>query len=87
MLHQVILIVQYNFYKSNITNHYDLIFFMNVIYNEQSLKTIKEYSNKTLFYCADNPFVSRDKYRWALVKNIISKFDTNYFIKEVEEIC
>ena len=53
---------------------------MNVEYiNEQSLKTIKEYSNKTLFYCADNPFVSRDKYRWALVKNIISKFDIVLF--------
>ena len=75
-----------NFYKSNITNHYDLIFFMNVEYiNEQSLKTIKEYSNKTLFYCADNPFVSRDKYRWALVKNIISKFDTVLFHQRSRE--
>ena len=74
-----------NFYKSNITNHYDLIF-MNVEYiNEQSLKTIKEYSNKTLFYCADNPFVSRDKYRWALVKNIISKFDTVLFHQRSRE--
>ena len=59
---------------------------MNVEYiNEQSLKTIKEYSNKTLFYCADNPFVSRDKYRWALVKNIISKFDTVLFHQRSRE--
>jgi hypothetical protein len=69
-----------NFYKNNITEFYDIIFFMNEQYiNEKSLKTIKQYCNKTLFYCADNPFVSRDKYRWSLVKRIISKFDLVLF--------
>ena len=69
-----------NFYKKNITEFYDIIFFMNEQYiNEQSLETIKQYCNKTLFLCADNPFVSRDKYRWTFVKKIISKFDLVLF--------
>ena len=29
---------------------------------------IKKHSKRTYFYCADNPFVKRDKQRWNLVK-------------------
>ena len=69
-----------NFYKKNVNKFYDLAFFMNVEYiNDRSLETIKKFCNKTIFYCADNPFVTRDKYIWTLVKRIISKFDLVLF--------
>ena len=75
-----------NFYKKNVNKFYDLVFFMNVEYiNDQSLETIKKYCNRTIFYCADNPFVTRDKYRWTLVKRLISKFDLVLFHQKSRE--
>ena len=75
-----------NFYKTKITKFYDLIFFFNVEFiNEDSLKLIKKHSKRTYFYCADNPFVKRDKQRWNLVKKIISKFDLIIFHQKNRE--
>jgi len=75
-----------NFYKKKIIKFYDVIFFFNVEFiNEDSLKIVKKYSKKTYYYCADNPFVKRDKQKWTLVKRIISKFDLIIFHQKNRE--
>jgi spore maturation protein CgeB len=75
-----------NFYKKKITKFYDLVFFFNVEFiNEDALKTIKKFSKRTYYYCADNPFVTRDKQRWTLIKKIISKFNFIIFHQKSRE--
>ena len=75
-----------NFYKKKITKFYDLVFFFNVeLINDDSLKLISKYSKRTYFYCADNPFVNRDKQRWSLIKKIISKFNLVIFHQKNRE--
>ncbi len=66
----------FNFYRNNIYKKYDLVLFYNVdLINIESINEIKKKSKKIFFFCADNPFVSRDKLRWLLFKKCLKKFD------------
>ena len=75
-----------NFYKNNITQKYDLIFFSNVEFiNHEVIKKLRKKTNNIYFYCSDNPFVNRDKKKWELIKSVISKFDLMIFHQKSRE--
>jgi len=75
-----------NFYKKKIQKKYDLFFFFNTeLITNDFFINFKNEQNKIFFYCADNPFVNRDKKRWFFVKKIIKKFDLVIFHQKSRE--
>jgi len=69
--------------KNVIKKKYDLVY----IHNEnllglRSINFLKSISKKTFFYCPDNPFVKRDKYRWKLIVNNLKLFDLVIFMQK-----
>lgn len=74
------------FYQIKIIKKYDKVFFYNCEYiTEKIIDFFKKNKIKTIFYCADNPFLKRDKKRWNLVKEIINKFDLVIFQQKNRE--
>tara|TARA_B100000787_G_scaffold169452_1_gene160671 strand:+ start:1547 stop:2575 length:1029 start_codon:yes stop_codon:yes gene_type:complete len=74
------------FYKREVNSFYDLIFLFNVdLINENSLNQIKKKSKKIYYFCADNPFVKRDKKKWYFIKKIICEFDLVIFHQKSRE--
>lgn len=75
-----------NFYNKFIKKNFDLIFFYNCQFmTENIIFSFKLNKSKIFFYCADNPFVSRDKKRWFFVKNNIKYFDQVIFQQKNRE--
>ena len=74
------------FFKKKIKKKYDLFFFYNCEFiNENLITKIKQSNSKAYFYCADNPFLPRDKQRWQLIKKVINKFDLVIFQQKNRE--
>jgi len=68
------------FYKNNVKKDYDIIFFNNVPeITKKSILEIKKKTKKIFFFCGDNPFTNRDKFRWKNFKEIIPFIDLIIF--------
>jgi len=74
------------FYKKNIKENYDLILFNNVdLVNLESIKFLKKKTKKIIFFCKDNPFLNRDKFRWKLFKKTLPYYDNIFFMQKNRE--
>ena len=59
---------------------YDLIYVRSGEFIGQKLISIlKKYTKKIVIYCADNPFVARDKKRWDLLRPALKYYDLVVF--------
>ena len=75
-----------NFYNNYINESFDLIFFYNCQFiTKNIIFSLKKNKSKIFFYCADNPFVNRDKKRWFFIKKIIKYFDLVIFQQKNRE--
>jgi len=71
--------LDYFFYKK-IKKKYDLVFINNSEFiTDNALDHLKKNTRRTLFYCSDNPFVSRDKKRWFFFNRNSKKYDLVVF--------
>lgn len=76
-----------NFYEKEIKKKYDIAFINNVsLLNEKSILKIKQSVKQIFYYCADNPFVNRDKLRWYNFNKIFSQIDIIIFHQKRREI-
>ena len=69
--------------KNKIKKKYDLIYIHNEsLLGKRSIIFLKKNCKKIFFFCADNPFVERDKKRWKLIKENFNLFDQIIFIQK-----
>jgi len=70
----------YLFFKKKIKKNYDLIFVNNEAYiASNTLLYLKDKTEKIILYCNDNPFLTRDKKNWRLLKKSLPYFDKIFF--------
>jgi len=69
--------------KKKINRKFDLIYVHNEsLMGRLTINLLKKKSKKIFFFCADNPFVKRDKSRWRLIVNNLKVFDLVIFIQK-----
>lgn len=69
--------------KNRIKNQYDLIYVISAEFlGINALNFLKKKTKKIFFYCADNPFVKRDKKRWTLFLSVVNQYDKIFFIQQ-----
>ena len=69
-----------NFFLKKINKFYDLIFVdSGELIGEKLILLLKKKTKKIVYYCNDNPFVSRDKQRWKLSLGSLKYYDLIVF--------
>ena len=69
-----------NFILSKIDTKYDLIYVRSGEYLDKNLLLqLKRKTEKIVFYCGDNPFLKRDKFRWRLFLKAAKLYDLLIF--------
>ena len=69
-----------NFILGKINKFYDLIFVdSGELIGEELIINLKKKTKKIVYYCNDNPFVSRDKQRWKLSLGSLKYYDLVVF--------
>jgi len=65
-----------NYILTRIKKKYDLIYVMSgELINEKLILKLKTKTKKIVFFCCDNPFVSRDKNKWQLFFGAAKHYD------------
>jgi spore maturation protein CgeB len=69
--------------KKKINIKFDIVYIHNVHWIDKSIFFfLKKFSKKIILYCPDNPFVSRDGNRWAILKPVLKYFDLVIFMQK-----
>ena len=69
--------------KKKINTKFDIVYIHNVHWVDKSIFFfLKKLSKKIIFYCPDNPFVSRDENRWSILKSVLKYFDLVIFMQK-----
>ncbi len=69
--------------KKKINTKFDIVYIHNVHWVGKSIFFfLKKFSKKIIFYCPDNPFVSRDGNRWTILKSVLKYFDLVIFMQK-----
>jgi spore maturation protein CgeB len=69
--------------KKKINTKFDIVYIHNDHWIDKSIFFfLKKLSKKIIFYCPDNPFVSRDGNRWTILKSLLKYFDLVIFMQK-----
>jgi len=69
--------------KKKINTKFDIVYIHNVHWVDKNIFFfLKNLSKKIIFYCPDNPFVSRDENRWSILKSVLKYFDLVIFMQK-----
>jgi len=69
--------------KRKINTKFNIVYIHNVHWVDKSIFFfLKSLSKKIIFYCPDNPFVSRDGNRWSILKSVLKYFDLVIFMQK-----
>ena len=69
--------------KKKINTKFDIVYIHNYHWVSKSIFFfLKKLSKKIIFYCPDNPFVTRDKRRWNILRSVLKYFNLVIFMQK-----